>query len=88
MEKQQVIEDVLKREKNLFPNVDFYSASVYYMLGLEPQLYTPIFAMARTAGWTAHVIEQLDNNRIIRPKGLYVGAKKKVYVPIARRAKA
>ena len=67
------IAEIMLREKNLYPNVDFYSATVYYSLGIPTDLFTPIFAIARTSGWTAHVLEQLANNRLIRPRGVYDG---------------
>ena len=62
-----------RREKKLNPNVDFYSASTYYTLGIPIDLYTPIFAVSRVSGWTAHVLEQLANNRLIRPRADYIG---------------
>jgi citrate synthase len=77
--------ETVKAEKGLAPNVDFFSASVYYMLGIEPDLYTPIFAMSRTAGWTAHLLEQWDGNRLIRPRAEYVGPKGKTFTPLADR---
>jgi 2-methylcitrate synthase/citrate synthase II len=67
------IERVLDEEKGLKPNVDFPCAWVYALLGIPVDLYTPIFVASRVAGWAAHIIEQLDNNRLIRPRGLYVG---------------
>jgi citrate synthase len=67
------IAEIMLREKNLYPNVDFYSATVYYSLGIPTDLFTPIFAIARTSGWTAHVLEQLADNRLIRPRGVYDG---------------
>ena len=67
------IRDLMVSEKNLHPNVDFYSATVYYSLGIPTDLFTPLFAIARTSGWTAHVLEQLADNRLIRPKSLYDG---------------
>ena len=67
------IEELMKTEKRLNPNVDFYSASMYYALGIPVSLYTPIFAVSRTSGWTAHVLEQLSNNRLIRPRAEYTG---------------
>ena len=67
------IAEIMLREKNLYPNVDFYSATVYYSLGIPTDLFTPIFAIARTSGWTAHVLEQLADNRLIRPSGVYDG---------------
>jgi len=72
-EYSQKIEDFVKADKKLNANVDFYSASTYHVLGIEVDLFTPIFAVSRVAGWTAHVIEQLDDNRLIRPRADYVG---------------
>ncbi len=69
----QCIERCVKREKGLSPNVDFYSASTYYMLGIPIDSFTPLFAVSRVAGWTAHVLEQLTNNRLIRPRAEYTG---------------
>jgi len=67
------IEHVVKAEKKLNPNVDFYSASMFYSLGIPIDLYTPIFAVSRISGWTAHVLEQYQNNRLIRPRTEYIG---------------
>lgn len=67
------IEAVVKGEKKLNPNVDFYSASMFYSLGIPVDLYTPIFAVSRVSGWTAHVLEQYANNRLIRPRTEYIG---------------
>jgi len=64
---------IVKKEKNLNANVDFYSATVYYSLGIPTDLFTPIFAIARTSGWTGHIIEQLKDNKIFRPSSEYVG---------------
>ena len=69
----QRIENVVKTEKKLNPNVDFYSASTYYMLGIPIDLFTPIFAVSRISGWTAHCLEQYANNRLIRPRTDYIG---------------
>ncbi len=79
------IEDSVLKEKGLYPNVDFYSASVYYMLGIPMDLYTPIFAMSRISGWTAHILEQYANNRLIRPRAEYTGAKNLKYAAIKSR---
>jgi citrate synthase len=76
---------ILKNEKNLNPNVDFFSASAYYTMGIPIDLYTPIFAIARVAGWTAHVMEQHSNNRIIRPQDDYTGPFGLKVVPIEQR---
>ena len=67
------IEALVKAEKKLNPNVDFYSASTYYTLGIPIDLYTPIFAVSRISGWTAHILEQYANNRLIRPRAEYIG---------------
>ncbi|RKD23785.1 citrate synthase [Ammoniphilus oxalaticus] len=79
------IHDILEAEKALPPNVDFYSASVYHSLGIQRDLFTPIFAVSRTSGWTAHILEQYANNRLIRPRAEYVGPKKRHYIPIDQR---
>ncbi|MGA8776549.1 MAG: citrate/2-methylcitrate synthase, partial [Terriglobales bacterium] len=67
------IEQYVKADKKLNANVDFYSASTYHTLGIAVDLFTPIFAVSRVSGWTAHVIEQLDDNRLIRPRADYIG---------------
>ena len=69
----QRMEALVKGEKKLNPNVDFYSASMYYTLGIPIDLYTPIFAVSRMSGWTAHILEQYANNRLIRPRADYTG---------------
>jgi citrate synthase len=82
----RAIEQYILAEKKLNANVDFYSASTYTMLGIDVDLFTPIFAVSRIAGWAAHVIEQLDDNRLIRPRAEYVGPEYPVkYTPIAAR---
>jgi len=72
-EMSEKIEKFVKAEKHLNANVDFYSASTYHVLGIDDDLFTPVFAVSRISGWTAHVIEQLDDNRLIRPRAEYVG---------------
>jgi citrate synthase len=72
-EMSRAIELYINAEKKLNANVDFYSASTYATLGIDIDLYTPIFAISRIAGWAAHVIEQLDDNRLIRPRAEYIG---------------
>jgi citrate synthase len=72
-EMSQRIEALVKSEKKLNPNVDFYSATTYHALGIDVELFTPIFAVSRVSGWTAHVLEQYANNRLIRPRAEYVG---------------
>src|SRR5947209_20257665 len=79
-EMSRIIEGYVKEHKGLNANVDFYSASVYYMLSVPVDLDTPIFACSRISGWTAHVLEQLGNNRLIRPRAEYVGPKDVKYV--------
>jgi citrate synthase len=71
--------------KGIYPNVDFYSGIVYQALNIPRDLFTPIFAMARVAGWLAHWLEQLQNNRIFRPEQIYVGKKDAPYVPLEKR---
>jgi citrate synthase len=77
-----IVEKVVMEEKGLYPNVDFYAASVYHSLGIPTDLMTPIFALARMAGWTAHVREQYNDNRLIRPESEYIGPNDQTYVPI------
>jgi citrate synthase len=80
------IEKIMNEEKRLNANVDFYSASVYAMLGISPDLFTPIFAVSRIAGWTAHVMEQYSDNRLIRPRAEYTGPPyPQPYVPLEAR---
>jgi citrate synthase len=82
----QRIEALVKGEKKLNPNVDFYSASTYYALGIPIDLYTPVFAVSRMSGWTAHILEQYANNRLIRPRAEYTGpAYPQRFVPIDQR---
>jgi 2-methylcitrate synthase/citrate synthase II len=80
-----IIEEVMEREKNLLPNLDWPAGRLYHCLGLEVPLYTPIFVMSRIAGWSAHVIEQLDNNRLIRPRARYTGPEVRQVKPIGER---
>jgi len=85
-EMSERIEALVKTEKKLHPNVDFYSASTYYTMGIAIDLYTPIFAVSRISGWTAHVLEQLSNNRLIRPRADYTGPSyPQAWIPVAQR---
>jgi citrate synthase len=84
-EMSRKMEEVMMREKHLNPNVDFYSATTYYALGIPTDLFTPIFACSRISGWTAHVLEQYKNNRLIRPRAEYIGPRGLKYVPIEER---
>jgi len=79
------MEALVKARKGLNPNVDFYSASAYRALGIPTDLFTPVFAVSRIAGWTAHVREQLGNNKLIRPEADYQGPRDVAYVPLAER---
>lgn len=81
----EIIEDYMKEKKGLPANVDFYSASTYHSMGIEHDLFTPIFAMSRTSGWIAHMLEQYEDNRLIRPRSNYVGPKNLTYKPISER---
>ena len=81
----QIVESVMQRERNLISNVDFYSATVYAALDIPVSLFTPMFAISRTSGWTAHVLEQLSDNRVIRPRAEYVGPTERAFVPIDQR---
>lgn len=80
------VEMLMKEKKpTLPPNVDFYSASMYHALGIEHDLFTPIFVISRTSGWLAHITEQYEHNRLIRPRAEYVGPGKQVYIPLDQR---
>jgi citrate synthase len=79
------VEKVVLEVKKLNPNVDFYSASTYHVMGLERFIFTPIFALSRMAGWTAHVLEQYEGNRLMRPESEYIGPPSAVYIPIEER---
>ncbi len=79
------IEQAVLAEKGLYPNVDFFAATVYHYLGIPTDLFTPVFSVARMAGWTAHVIEQHADNRLIRPDSEYVGEAGRPWIPLARR---
>lgn len=79
------VEEVMLGEKGLYPNVDFFSASTYYMMGIPLDLYTPIFAISRISGWTGHILEQYSDNKLIRPRAEYIGQRDVPYVPISQR---
>lgn len=81
----EAILKTMKDEKDIDPNVDFFSATVYYSMGIEPDLFTCIFAMSRVSGWTGHYIEQAENNRLVRPRALFIGDKNKDWVPVEQR---
>jgi len=79
------IEQLMHEKKGMYPNVDFYSASTYYLMDIPLDLYTPIFAVSRISGWTGHILEQYGNNKLIRPRAEYIGARDLKYTPIADR---
>ncbi len=79
------VEQLMHEKKGMFPNVDFYSASVYYLMDIPLDIYTPIFAVSRISGWTGHILEQYGHNKLIRPRAEYIGARDQKYVPIADR---
>jgi citrate synthase len=79
------IEQLMLEKKGMFPNVDFYSASTYYLMDIPLDLYTPIFAVSRISGWTGHILEQYAHNKLIRPRAEYIGARDLKYTPIAER---
>ena len=80
------IERQVRERKTIITNVDFYSAPLLYELGIPTDLFTPLFAMSRVAGWTAHVLEQYKNNRLIRPRARYIGQIDRTFTPIEHRS--
>jgi citrate synthase len=84
-EMSEKLEKLMFDKKGMYPNVDFYSASTYYMMGIPLDLYTPIFAISRIAGWTGHILEQYADNKLIRPRAEYVGERDLKYAPIEER---
>jgi 2-methylcitrate synthase len=80
------IESVMWEEKKLFPNLDFYSASAYHMMGIPTDMFTPIFVVSRTSGWSSHIIEQRANNRLIRPSADYIGLEPSAWLPMEKRS--
>jgi len=84
-EMSQRIEQLMHEKKGMFPNVDFYSASTYYLMDIPLDLYTPIFAVSRISGWTGHILEQYGHNKLIRPRAEYIGARDQKYLAIGER---
>ena len=85
-ETAEIIEQILQQEKGLLPNLDFYSASAYHFCDIPTDMFTPLFVISRTSGWAAHIIEQRNNNRIIRPLAEYTGPSGQSYTPLAERS--
>ena len=79
------LEQVMRREKKMFPNLDFYSASAYHFCGIPTAMFTPLFVISRITGWAAHIIEQRADNRLIRPNADYIGPDPRAFVPIGKR---
>jgi citrate synthase len=84
-EMSEKLEKLMHEKKGMFPNVDFYSASAYYLMNIPLDQYTPIFAVSRISGWTGHILEQYGNNKLIRPRAEYIGARDQKYTPIEER---
>ena len=84
-EMSEKLEKLMHEKKGMYPNVDFYSASAYYLMGIPLDQYTPIFAVSRISGWTGHILEQYSNNKLIRPRAEYIGARDLKYTPIDER---
>jgi 2-methylcitrate synthase len=81
-----IVDRIMQEEKGLYPNLDFYTAVAYLLMGIPRELYTPVFVCSRITGWCAHVIEQQDHNRLIRPRASYTGPPPRSYVPLDQRA--
>ena len=85
MQIYEALEQTMVEKKKIYPNLDFPAGPAYYMMGFEIDFFTPIFVMARTTGWSAHIMEQAANNRIIRPLNEYIGAPQRAVTPLPAR---
>lgn len=81
------IEEIMLKEKKMFPNLDFYSASAYHQCGIPSKFFTPVFVISRTSGWSAHIFEQRSDNKLIRPKSNYIGPPPLKFLGIKERTK-
>ena len=79
------IAETVERKKGLYPNVDFYAAPLLYLVGIPLELFIPVFAISRVPGWTAHIMEQYNKNKLLRPVAAYVGAQNLNYIPLEAR---
>jgi citrate synthase len=84
-EMAEIIEQTMNEEKGLLPNLDFYTAVVYLLIGLPRETFTPVFVVSRMSGWCAHIIEQQDHNRLIRPRASYIGPSAREFLSIVDR---
>jgi 2-methylcitrate synthase len=85
MDISHILEATMIEQKNIYPNLDFASGPAYYMMGIDIDMYTPVFVMARITGWTAHIMEQLANNALIRPLSQYIGPGQRSVTPLEKR---
>jgi citrate synthase len=83
---EDILETTMREQKGIFPNLDFPSGPAYHMMGFDTDMFTPFFVLARITGWTAHILEQLANNRLIRPLSSYIGPPERHVIPLAQRA--
>ena len=82
----EAVEKVMWEEKKLFPNLDFYSAVTYHLCQIPTPMFTPLFVMSRISGWSAHLLEQRANNKLIRPLSNYIGPQRRTWIPLEKRS--